>query len=203
MLKMSLKESRTLILASSSPRRQELIRTFQLPVQIEVSHADESYEPLTAPAEIVEALALRKANAVVNSRKADSIDGIVIGSDTIVVYNDQILNKPVNDEDALRMLSMLQGHTHQVFSGIACIDLRTGKQIIRHRMTEVTMRELTVEQICRYIASGEPSDKAGAYAIQGIGATLVDSIDGCYFNVVGLPLSLLSSMLNELGVNVL
>jgi septum formation protein len=200
---MLLQESRTLILASSSPRRQELIRTFQLPVRIEVSHVDESYAPLTAPAEIVEALALRKANAVVNSNIAESLDGIVIGSDTIVVFNNQILNKPVDDEDALRMLSMLQGHTHQVFSGVACIDLRSGKQMIQHRMTEVTMRELSVEQICRYIASGEPKDKAGAYAIQGIGATLVDSIHGCYFNVVGLPLSLLSSMLNELGVDVL
>jgi septum formation protein len=200
---MFLQESRTLILASSSPRRQELIRTFQLPVQIEVSNVDESYAPLTAPAEIVEALALRKANAVANSRKAKPLDGIVIGSDTIVVYNNQILNKPVDDADALRMLSMLQGHTHQVFSGIACIDLRTGKQLIRHRMTEVTMRELSVEQIIRYIVSGEPRDKAGAYAIQGIGATLVDSIHGCYFNVVGLPLSLLSRMLNELGVDVL
>jgi septum formation protein len=201
---MHLQQSRTLILASSSPRRQELIRTFQLPVRIEVSHADESYAPLTAPAEIVEALALRKANAVVNSRRiAKSLDGIVIGSDTIVVYDNQILNKPVDDEDAMRMLSMLQGHTHQVFSGVACIDLKSGNQLIRHRMTEVTMRELSVEQISRYIASGEPSDKAGAYAIQGIGATLVDSIHGCYFNVVGLPLSLLSIMLKELGVDVL
>jgi septum formation protein len=98
---------------------------------------------------------------------------------------------------------MLQGHTHQVFTGVACIDLKSGRQLIQHRMTDVTMRELSVEQICRYIASGEPSDKAGAYAIQGIGAALIDSIHGCYFNVVGLPLSLLSRMLNELGVDVL
>jgi septum formation protein len=200
---MSLQATRTLILASSSPRRQELIQTFQLPVRIQVSHVDESYIPNTAPADIVEALALRKALAVAESLVSESLDGIVIGSDTIVVYHNQVLNKPVDDDDAMRMLTMLQGHTHQVFSGVACIDLMSGKQIIKHRRTEVTMRELTKEQIRRYIASGEPSDKAGAYAIQGIGATLVESINGCYFNVVGLPLSLLSKMLGELGVNVL
>jgi septum formation protein len=200
---MHLQEKRMLILASSSPRRQELIQTFQLPVRIEVSHVDESYEPHTAPAEIVEILALRKAQAVMNCLKQELLDGIVIGSDTIVVYENQVLNKPVDDNDAERMLSMLQGRTHQVFSGIACVDLQSGHQRVQHQMTEVTMRELTVDQIRRYIASGESSDKAGAYAIQGIGATLVDSIHGCYFNVVGLPLSLLSKMLRELDVDVL
>ncbi|QGQ95390.1 septum formation inhibitor Maf [Paenibacillus psychroresistens] len=200
---MLLQETRTLLLASSSPRRQELIRTFQLPVQIEVSHVDESYAPLTAPNEIVEELALRKAQAVANNHLADSLDGVVVGSDTIVVFDNQILNKPVDDQDAMRMLMMLQSRTHQVFSGVACIDLKSGKRLVKHRMTEVTMRELSVEQISRYIASGEPRDKAGAYGIQGIGATIVVSIQGCYFNVVGLPLSLLSEMLKELGVDVL
>jgi septum formation protein len=200
---LQLQETRMLILASSSPRRQELIRTFRLPVRIEASLADESYSTVSSPAEIVETLALRKANAVVHSRNLDSVDGIVIGADTIVVYDNHILNKPVDDEDARRMLLMLQGHTHQVFSGIVCIDLKSGKQLVEHRITEVTMRELTKEQINRYIASGEPADKAGAYGIQGMGAALVDSIHGCYFNVVGLSLSLLSAMLNELGVDVL
>jgi septum formation protein len=101
------------------------------------------------------------------------------------------------------MLTLLQGNTHQVFSGIACVDLITGERLINHRMTEVTMRELSPEQISRYIASGEPHDKAGAYAIQGRGASLVESIHGCYFNVVGLPVSLLSRMLSDLGVDVL
>jgi septum formation protein len=200
---MSLQEARLLILASSSPRRQELIRTFKLPVRIEVSHADETYAPNSTPEEIVETLALRKALAVTNKLVSESIDGIVVGSDTIVVYNNQVLNKPVDDEDAKRMLSLLQGRTHQVFSGIACVDLITGERLIKHRMTEVTMRELTAEQISRYIVSGEPHDKAGAYAIQGIGAMLVESIRGCYFNVVGLPLSLLSRMLGDLGIDVL
>lgn len=200
---MNLQEPCMLILASSSPRRQELIRTFQLPVRIEASDVDETYAPLTVPAEIVEALAFRKANAVVNNHKVDLTEGIVIGSDTIVVYNDQILNKPLDDHDAIRMLSLLQGHTHQVYSGVACIDLKSGHQLVRHRMTDVTMRELSHEQICKYVASGEPCDKAGAYGIQGLGAALVDSIHGCYFNVVGLPLSLLSRMLQELGVDVL
>jgi septum formation protein len=200
---MALQGTRTLILASSSPRRQELIQTFHLPVQIEVSHVDESYEPHTTPEDIVEILALRKAQAVTNRLITGTRDGIVIGSDTIVVYENQVLNKPVDDDDAERMLSILQGRTHQVFSGVACVDLHNGHQRVQHSMTEVTMRELTVDQIRRYIASGESSDKAGAYAIQGIGATLVDFIHGCYFNVVGLPLSLLSRMLRELGVDVL
>jgi septum formation protein len=200
---MYLQGKRMLILASSSPRRQELIQTFQHPVRIEASHVDESFEPHTAPGDIVEILALRKAQAVTNSLKQESLDGIVIGADTIVVYENQVLNKPVDDEDAERMLSILQGRTHQVFSGIACLDLQSGHQRVEHRMTKVTMRELTVDQIRRYIASGEGTDKAGAYGIQGIGAALVDSIHGCYFNVVGLPLSLLSRMLRELGADVL
>ncbi|MDB5053463.1 MAG: Maf-like protein [Bacilli bacterium] len=193
---------RTLILASSSPRRQELIRTLQMPVSIRVSHADETVPLGMAPSEIVETLSLRKALAVIEG-SSDLSDGIVIGSDTIVVCEGQVLNKPIDAEDAMRMLTLLQGRSHQVFSGIACVDLMSGKQMVCHRITKVTMRKLSLQQINRYIASGEPSDKAGAYAIQGLGATIIESIQGCYFNVVGLPLSLLSEMLSELGVEVL
>jgi septum formation protein len=198
-------KQRTLILASSSPRRQELIRTLRLPVRIIASDVDETVAEEMAPADVVEVLSLRKALAVSELLMSESKqeDGIVIGSDTIVVSERQILGKPVDDEDAFRMLMLLQGQTHQVYSGIACIDLISGDRKISHRMTEVNMRALSAQQIRRYIASGESRDKAGAYGIQGLGATLIDSINGCYFNVVGLPLSLLTQMIGELGVDVL
>jgi septum formation protein len=201
MLKMG--TARTLILASSSPRRQELIHSLRLPVRIQVSHVDETVASEMAPIEIVEVLSLRKAQAVAEALLSDMPEGIIIGSDTIVVCDDQVLGKPIDDEDAARMLKLLQGRKHQVFSGVACIDLISGERKVGHRMTEVKMRALTPQQIISYVGSGEPHDKAGAYAIQGLGATIVESIHGCYFNVVGLPLSLLSQMLDELGVEVL
>ncbi|HEX7057900.1 MAG TPA: Maf family protein, partial [Bacilli bacterium] len=105
--------------------------------------------------------------------------------------------------DAAAMLARLQGKTHEVFSGVALTEPGTGKTVVSHRVTRVHMKPLNERQIRRYVATGEPLDKAGSYAIQGIGATLIDSIEGCYFNVVGLPLSLLSDMLEQFGLNVL
>ncbi|MNR43588.1 Maf-like protein YhdE [compost metagenome] len=101
------------------------------------------------------------------------------------------------------MLGLLQGKTHQVYTGVACIGLPEGKILVEHRVTSVTMRALSEEEISAYIATGEPADKAGSYAIQGLGATLVEKIEGCYFNVVGLPLSLLGRMLSRVGISVL
>lgn len=194
--------SKTLILASSSPRRQQLIQSLRLPVEIRVSHADESTSPDMTPANIVETLSIRKAKAV--AKEWNSHDhGIVIGSDTIVVRDGQVLGKPVDYEDAFQMLLSLQGNKHQVFSGVACIDLATGGEIVRHGVTNVWMKSLSEAQIRRYIETGEPMDKAGSYAIQGLGATIVERIEGDYFNVVGLPLFLLSDMLLELGVEVI
>ncbi|MEX2415656.1 MAG: Maf family protein [Paenibacillaceae bacterium] len=197
---------RTIYLASSSPRRHELVRMLQLPVHIYPSDADETIEPSTPPIHMVEQLSLRKAVAVRDQLLAESIpvpDGIILGSDTIVVLNGQVLGKPKDTAHAYEMLSALQGNTHEVLTGIALLDLHTHHSIIKHRLTKVTMKSLTPNQIDRYIATGEPKDKAGSYAIQGIGATLIDSIDGCYFNVVGLPISLLSDMLSEMGMGVL
>ena len=144
-------------------------------------------------------LALRKASAV--ARKYD--DGLVIGSDTIVVVNDEILGKPLNDEDACKMLSKLQGRTHHVLSGVAIVNASTGETKVSSNCTEVTMRELTNNQIVKYVQSGEPMDKAGAYAIQGLGSTIVERINGDYFTVVGLPLCLLNQMMAEFGQEVL
>jgi septum formation protein len=191
------------ILASSSPRRRELIRSLQLPYEIIVSHADETTPPGMPPAEIVETLSLRKAAAVREKIREADKDGVIVGSDTIVVLDGKVLGKPENEEDSFRMLQSLQGRTHQVYSGIACLDAATGRQSTAHRMTLVTMKPLGEEQIWRYIRTGEPKDKAGSYAIQGLGATIVERIEGDYFNVVGLPVSLLADMLREYGIEVL
>ncbi len=192
-----------LILASSSPRRQELIRSLGLPVRIIPSDADETVDEEWNPAKIVETLAERKAFAVIGSLPKEERKGVVIGSDTIVVLNGRVFGKPKDEADAADMLSMLQGRDHEVFSGVALIDAVGGRKLTSHRVTRVWMKRLDAERIRRYISTGEPKDKAGAYAIQGIGATIVDRIEGDYFNVVGLPLSMVSDMLEEMDIRVL
>ncbi|UMY53738.1 MULTISPECIES: Maf family protein [Paenibacillus] len=192
-----------IILASTSPRRKELLAFLRLPFEVVPSHADESTPESWTPQQIVETLAARKAEAVMNTAAQSKEARLVIGSDTIVVLDGSVLGKPADHADAVRMLTALQGRIHRVYTGVACIHTGTGEMLVRHRQTEVTMKPLSQEQIVAYVNTGEPSDKAGAYGIQGMGATLVESIQGCYFNVVGLPLSLLSDMLSEFGVNVL
>lgn len=201
---MTITMQKKLILASSSPRRQELIASLQLPFEIKVSDVNEDTEPGLSPAEVVEQLSSRKAAAVCEMYKEEQRkDGIVIGSDTIVVLEGQVLGKPKDRQDAFRMLSALQGREHRVYTGVACVDLSSGQQLISHQVTLVYMKPLTQTQIERYIDTGEPMDKAGSYGIQGLGATIVERIEGDYFNVVGLPMSLLSDMLQRLGIVVL
>ncbi|MDP5272725.1 Maf family protein [Chengkuizengella axinellae] len=192
-----------LILASSSPRRQELIRSLNLPYTICVSDVDETLTEIVTPAEMVKVLSAKKAVAVYDKIRSEQKDGIVIGADTIVVKDGKILGKPKDKNDAISKLQHLQGAAHEVFSGIACIDLTTGKKIVKSQTTIVHMKSLQTDQIERYVNTGEPMDKAGAYAIQGLGATMVDSIEGSYTNVVGLSLSLLSDMLLEFGIEVI
>ncbi|AZN42290.1 Maf family protein [Paenibacillus albus] len=197
---------RQLVLASSSPRRQELVASLglSLPVLILSSDADESTPQNWSPAMIVEQLGLRKARAsseLLSSEAAKS--SLIIGADTIVVLDGKVLGKPVDKNDAVRMLTALEGRQHEVYTGVALIEPGTGRELVHHRMTLVTMKQLGEERIRRYVESGEPLDKAGSYGIQGLGATMVERIDGCYFNVVGLPLSLLSDMLDEFGINVI
>ncbi|KEQ22592.1 Maf family protein [Paenibacillus tyrfis] len=192
---------KTLVLASSSPRRQELIQMLGLPFEIVTNDVDETVSNDLSPKQIVEELSLRKAKAS-TARITDS-HLIVIGSDTIVVYSEEVLGKPKDQEDAFRMLKLIEGKTHQVYTGITCIDVGESRVITRSRVTDVRMKALSDEQIRAYIATGEPMDKAGAYAVQGIGSTIVESINGDHFNVVGMSLSLLSEMLEELNVKVL
>lgn len=195
---------RKIVLASSSPRRQELIRSLGVPYDIRASHADETTEPGLAPEAIVETLSLRKASAVYEALdRAERRDAVIVGSDTIVVLDGAVLGKPRDEADALRMLSALQGRTHTVYSGIACIDGATGRSQAGHRETQVKMKAMDEARIRHYIATGEPMDKAGSYGIQGIGATLIEGLQGDYFNVVGLPVALLVDMLEPFGIRVL
>lgn len=188
-----------LVLASGSPRRSELLSGLGLSFEVIVSYANETVEGNVSPEEMVRTLAYRKAAAVSNSLR----DGIVIGADTIVVLDGQILGKPVDQQDAIRMLRHLQGRMHTVYSGVAVIDAASGKHRVDYRATRVHMRHLSDDEIEAYVRTGEPMDKAGSYAIQGIGSTIVHSIEGDYFTVVGLPMELLASLLTSFDVHVL
>lgn len=185
-----------IILASASPRRRELLAQIDLKFEVIPSLVSEEGEPLSTPAKTAEYLAVIKAEDVAGKLTGD---GYVIGADTIVVLDGVLYGKPVNKADARGMLTRLQGRAHQVITGIAVIRLRDKEILVEHETTTVMMRPLTLEEVDRYIDTGEPMDKAGAYAIQGRGAVFIPSISGCYFNVVGLPLARLLSMLNKLG----
>ncbi len=187
-----------IILASSSPRRRELMRGMGLQFDIIPSDVNEEVPADLEPAQIVEELAFRKASDVARSYP----DKIVIGSDTVVVWNGTVLGKPRDEEEAFQMLSRLQGDWHRVYTGLAVIQAQAGIKKLGHTCTRVQMKPLSPEKIKRYISSGEPMDKAGAYAIQGIGATLVQRLDGDYFTVVGLPVSLLADYLESFSIEV-
>lgn len=188
-----------IILASASPRRQELLANLGLDFVVRVSDVEETLEDHLSPAQQVEILAERKAAAVA----AESQEGLVIGADTLVVYAGQVMGKPTSRGDAVKMIETLQGKSHEVFTGLAIIDAATGQSVVTHQATAVRFRHMTMEQIERYVDTGEPMDKAGGYAVQGKAAIFIDSIRGCYFNVVGLPVSRLADALRVFGVELL
>ncbi|WNC16703.1 Maf family protein [Brevibacillus brevis] len=194
-----MKTQTALTLASSSPRRRELLQALGIAFKVQSSDVDETTAPGLSPQEVVEELALRKARAVASTLS----EGVVLGSDTIVVLDDRILGKPADEADAFRMLSMLQGREHTVYSGVALIEAASGRSEVAHSSTRVKIRALSEAEIKAYIATREPMDKAGSYAIQGIGATIVEGIAGDYFTVVGLPLCLTANMLSRFGITVL
>ncbi len=191
--------NRPIILASNSPRRSELLRQIGLTFSTDPADVDERILPGEGAEEYAVRVALDKARIVAGRAG----DGIVIAADTIVVLGDTILGKPADARDAERMLGMLSGRMHRVISGLAIVDAKTGKTRTGSASTSVWFRDLTTDRIRAYVLTGEPLDKAGAYGIQEKGALLVQKIEGCYFNVVGLPLSLLGEMLSEHGVNLL
>lgn len=188
-----------IILASASPRRSELLRQIGVLFKVVPSNVEEDIDLTIGAEELVQDLSCKKALHVAKQLTSDSL---VIGADTIVVRNG-ILGKPENEESAFRMLKELQGEWHRVITGVTIIDSSNLKLLKGYECTRVKMREMSDEFIKSYIKTGEPADKAGAYAIQGFGAVLVEKIEGCYFNVVGLPLMRLSRMLEEFGTSIL
>jgi septum formation protein len=180
-----------LILASASPRRHELLLAAGIDHVVRPSSVPEHRQPGESPTEFVRRIAEEKARAV-----ASSSQDIVLGADTVVCVDDEIFGKPASDDDAARMLRRLSGRDHQVYTGI-CI-LSGARRILDLASTRVSFLELTDQDIQEYTRSGEPRDKAGAYAIQGLASKFVRSIEGCYHNVVGLPVSLVYSHLRVL-----
>ncbi|MDO5563343.1 MAG: Maf family protein [Synergistaceae bacterium] len=183
-----------IILASSSPRRRELLGMLGWPFSVDVSDAKETSVTGEKPRDMVCRLARLKAETVYKR----NVDSWVVGADTTVAINDEILGKPGNLRDAERMISTLSGKTHSVFTGVALFSPASGS-IVKAEETRVRFRDLSDEEVRGYVSLGESMDKAGAYAIQEKGALLVSEITGCYFNVVGLPIYLLSDMFSKLG----
>jgi septum formation protein len=194
-----------LVLASASPRRQELLRNAGIPFVVQPTDIPEIPEAGEAPRSFAERLAREKALDVFRQRS----DDLILGADTVVVVDTQILGKPRDGADAERMLHLLSGHTHQVITGVCLVGPqlktenrkpKTGFEDTRSETTLVTMDALSDDDIRSYISTGEPMDKAGAYAIQGMASRWVSRIQGDYFNVVGLPVSLVYKMLRERGM---
>jgi septum formation protein len=185
----------TLVLASASPRRQELLRNAGISFTVQPASIDETPFAGETPRECAERLAREKALAVFDSNPQQC----VLGADTIVVVDDVILGKPRDGEDAGRMLRLLSGRTHVVITGVCLVGKKMAggdlPVIIASETTQVTMSEISDEEIRNYIATGEPMDKAGAYAIQGVASRWIPRIEGDYSNVVGLPVALVYALL--------
>lgn len=182
-----------LILASSSPRRKELLENLRLSFTISSSEVDESFDPTLSPEDVVMDLAERKAKVIFKENPT----AYVIGSDTIVVSDGQVLGKPENEADAKRMLEKLSGRKHEVYTGVSILSPNGTARF--YEKTEVWFWELTDEEINFYVQSGEPLDKAGGYGIQQLGSMLVKKINGDYFAVVGLPVAKTYRELKRLG----
>lgn len=180
-----------IILASASPRRYALLKQMGLEFKVVPSEAEEDHILRTDFEDLVQRNALNKGRLVAQKYP----NALVISADTIVVCDNVIMGKPQNEEDAFRMLQALSGRTHRVYTGVGLFRERYEQQLLEAVCTKVRFRALSEEEIRAYIDTGEPFDKAGGYGIQGQGAMLVESIDGCYYNVVGLPVAKLFVML--------
>jgi septum formation protein len=185
------------ILASASPRRRELLASIGLEFDVLPSHIPEILIAAEAPEAYVARLSLEKAEAIAAGHPSRWI----IAADTTVLLGDDLLEKPVDAVDAVRMLSLIQGQTHTVYTGVTLRNAADGWLETRVEESEVRMLPLTLEQIEWYVRTGEPLDKAGAYAVQGVGAMFIESISGSYTNVVGLPLATLFQMLSAAGLD--
>lgn len=188
-----------IVLASTSPRRKTLLEQIGLKFTVDARML-EDIEPVSQePHQRAIEIALRKAKSVANEHP----DAIIIAADTFGVIDSRTFGKQHTEMEACALLAGLSGQAHTVITGFTVLDTLTGKTVSRSVETTVYMKQLTKSEIAAYVRTGEPSDKAGAYAIQGLGAVLVEKIEGDYFNVVGLPLCALSEVLKEFGINVL
>lgn len=187
-----------IILASTSPRRQELLRQMGITDFIVIPpKGEEKLSQQGTPYQAVEALSRQKAEEIASTHP----DDVVIGADTVVALNRTIFGKPDNAEDAIATLTILSGRTHTVYTGVTvCYQ---GISQTTYEQTQVRFRTLTHQEICAYVATGEPLDKSGSYGIQGMGALLIADISGDYCNVVGLPISCLGQMLRQFGIDLL
>lgn len=188
-----------IILASSSERRKALLQQVGVECEVMPSQIDENAEA-DGPGDLVEVLSSAKAENI-----AEQLDGdfVVIGADTVVVKDNAVYGKPSSQEEACQMLGSLQGDRHEVYTGVTLISVAGGEGLIDtfHVKTIVDMMPMTAEQISSYVQTGEPMDKAGAYGIQGRGAAYIRDVAGDFFNVVGLPISMVLSRLENMGVN--
>ncbi len=190
---------KTIILASGSPRRKELLEIIGLKFKVEPSNYEEDIKSGVEPHEIAQRISLEKAKVVASKHK----NAIVIAADSLIVFGGQTLGKPHTENEARKMLETLNGKSHSVITGFSIIDTGKNKMLSKSIETKVYVRKLTLPEINTYVKSKEPLDKAGAYAIQGLGAVIVEKIEGDYFNVMGLPLSALTEALKEFGISIL
>lgn len=184
---------KNIILASASPRRKDILEKFGVDFKVIPSNINEEFDLSRDPIEIASSLALDKCRDVANKASEGSI---VIAADTIVYY-DSILGKPKDKKDAFNTIKVLSGNTHKVITGLAIIDRKNNKTVVDYEVTKVKFRDLNDEKIKRYLDTEEYVDKAGAYGIQGYGEILVESIEGSFSNVVGLPITKLDKLLEE------
>ena len=190
---------KTIILASASPRRKELLKKIGLRFKVEPSNYEEDIPSGLEPHELAQKISLEKAKVVAVKHQ----NVIVIAADTFIVFGGRILGKPRTEKEAREMLEAISGESHSVITGFSIIDTGKNKTLSKSVETKIYIRKLTSAEIDAYVKSKEPLDKAGAYAIQGLGAVFVEKIEGDYFNVIGLPLSALTEALKEFGINIL
>lgn len=186
-----------IILASTSPRRKEILSKIKLPFEVEESNYEEDMSLVMHPTKLAEHLSFNKAKAVADKNK----DAIVIAADTFVVYKDKFLGKPKTEEEAKEMLKMLSGKEHEIITGVTIIE--NDHSVSFHEAVKIFMEDISLESIDKYIATGEPMDKAGAYALQEMGSIFIKKIDGDFYAAMGLPLKRLVYELKSFGIDVL
>lgn len=194
-----MRDIRTIILASASPRRKEILEKTGLKFRVDESGCEEKKDTGLRPHDLAKFLSREKAREVARRHG----NALVIAADTIVVLRGRIFGKPCDKEQAKEMLRVFSGKTHSVITGFTIIDTASKKELSRSIRSKVFFKRLSADEIEAYIRSGEPLDKAGAYGIQGLGAVLIKGIEGDFFNVMGLPLNALAESLKKFGVNVL